>query len=227
MSIFQGNPQSEADLLQRCQAISGLTLGQIAARLSVTISEDPLQRKGSVGMLLEQALGTTAKQQALPDFHHLQIELKTLPIGIKNQPTESTFITSIPLLTIHQQCWESSTCYIKLKRILWIPIETHAHMPFYHRRVGMGFLWSPSVEEYQVLKEDWSLLTTMIATGNILGIDARLGKYLQIRPKAAHGSALCSAYNSSGQRIQTLPRGFYLRRVLTTRIWKKNITQAY
>ena len=42
-------------------------------------------------------------------------------------------------------------------------------------------------------------------------IDATSGEYLQIRPKGADGKALCYAYDADGNKVQTLPRRFYLR----------------
>ena len=151
----------------------------------------------------------------MPDFQQLGIELKTLPVASSGKPTESTFITSIPLLTIHQQNWKSSQCYAKLKRILWIPIEGDTDIPYAHRRIGQGFIWSPDTEEELILAADWNYLTLQISTGQLETIDATAGEYLQVRPKAANGKSLCSAYDAEGNRIMTLPRGFYLRSKFT------------
>ena len=91
-------PADEAELLQRCINIEGLTLAQLAAKLNLRIPEMPLQRKGWIGQAIEFALGATAGSKALPDFFNLGVELKTLPINHLGKPAESTFVTTISLL---------------------------------------------------------------------------------------------------------------------------------
>jgi len=220
MILQETPPLDEAELLSRCRRIEGLSIAQLAARLSVGIPDDPIHCKGMVGTLMERALGTSAGNQSLPDFPHLNIELKTLPIGVLNKPVESTFITSIPLMTIQQQKWKTSNCFIKLKRILWVPIELDSNIPLHYRRFGQAFLWSPSHDDEIILEQDWILLSTMIGTGLLSEVDARMGKYLQVRPKAMNGKALCHGFDQQGNRIKTLPRGFYLRSRYTEIIWK-------
>ena len=151
----------------------------------------------------------------MPDFVALGIELKTLPINATGKPAESTFVTSIPLLTIHNQTWETSQCWAKLRRVLWILIEADARLPFAHRRIGKAILWSPSLAEQVILEQDWTELTMLMVQGKIHELDARLGVYLQVRPKAADARSLCYGLDESGQKILTLPRGFYLRSTFT------------
>jgi DNA mismatch repair protein MutH len=214
--MFNPNPsETEADLLARCRAIEGYSFGQLAQQLKIQIPELSIQRKGWIGTALEKALVTTAGNQSLPDFVALGIELKTLPISATGKPAESTFVTSIPLLTIHNQTWETSQCWAKLRRVLWILIEADARLPFAHRRIGKAILWSPSLAEQVILEQDWTELTMLMVQGKIHELDARLGVYLQVRPKAADARSLCYGLDESGQQILTLPRGFYLRSTFT------------
>ena len=214
--MFDLNPcDSEAELLNKCQRIEGYSFGQLARYLNWIIPEHSLQRKGWVGAALEKVLGTTAGNQAQPDFLHLGIELKTLPLNAEGKPSESTFVTSIPLLTIHQQTWESSQCWAKLRRVLWVLIEADPNTPFAHRRIGSAKLWSPSHAEQLVLAQDWFELTSFLTQGKLHEVDARMGQYLQVRPKAANARSLCYGLDEHGQKMLTLPRGFYLRSSFT------------
>lgn len=208
-------PTTETELLDRCMLIEGMTFSQFASYLGISIPNNANQRKGWLGQALERALGTDAGNKSAPDFEALGIELKTLPIGQTGKPSESTYVTSIPLLTIHQQTWRTSTCYAKLKRILWIPVEGDTEIPYPHRRIGRGIIWSPDEQQEAVLESDWSYLTLQIVTGHLDSLDASAGEYLQIRPKAADGKCLCYYLDSEGNRVQTLPRGFYLRTCFT------------
>jgi DNA mismatch repair protein MutH len=217
VTFFQkkNTPTSEQELIDSCRAIEGLTFSQLTASLGLDLPENPNHRKGWIGQVIEIALGANAKNQALPDFTYLGIELKTLPIAESGFPSESTFVTSIPLLAIHHESWETSTCWAKLKRVLWIPVEGDNDIPYSQRRIGTGFLWSPNAEQARVLKNDWDYLTTQIVTGQLEMLDATSGDYLQVRPKGADGKSLCDAYDSVGNKIKTLPRGFYLRASFT------------
>ena len=215
---LKGYPKSETELLLRCQAIAGLSFLQLASHIGVVIPEDPNQRKGWAGQAIEIALGAEGGNQARPDFNELGIELKTIPVNEKGQPIESTFITSIPLLTIHRQTWQTSTCFAKLKRVLWVPVEGDVSIPFEARRIGLGVLWSPTSSQSEGLSADWEELTMLVSTGRLEEIHAGIGDYLQIRPKAAHGKSLCYGYDAEGNKVSTLPRGFYLRRSFTGHI---------
>lgn len=210
--------KNETELLQRCALIEGLSFQQLADFLGKNIPQEQNNRKGWVGMAIELALGTTASNKSTPDFIELGIELKTLPLNHNKKPAESTFITSIPLLWVHTQQWTTSQCYAKLKRILWIPIENDKSIPFAERRIGSGFLWSPSQSDEAILARDWQELTLMIGSGRLENLDATLGEYLQVRPKAANAKSLCYGFNAEGNKILTLPRGFYLRSSYTNTI---------
>jgi len=211
-------PKSEAELLARCSEIEGVSFSQLAARLGVPVPQSPVHRKGWLGVLVEKALGTTAGTAAKPDFHHLGIELKTLPINARGTPVESTFVTSINLLTIHHEHWETSQCFSKLKRVLWLPIEGDESIAFAHRRIGRAFLWSAMQDEENVLKHDWTELSFMLGGGQLADVDARMGVYLQVRPKAANARSVCYGFDAEGNKILTLPRGFYLRPSFTEKM---------
>lgn len=215
-------PKTEIELINRCRALEGLSFGELAAQIGVQPDPNRLRRKGWVGMAIEWVLGASAGTQALPDFPLLGIELKTLPINQFFLPAESTFVTTVSLLQISQKSWHDSACYQKLKRVLWIPIEADHRIPFHHRRIGKALLWSPSVAQEAILKADWQELCFMVSSGKLAELDARMGQFLQIRPKAASSKSLSYGFNEEGGKIQTMPRGFYLRRIFTEIILKQH-----
>lgn len=217
--LFQKRPpKNELELLERCQIIAGLSFSQLANKLGIFIPQNHLSRKGWLGMAVELALGAHSSNQALPDFWQLGVELKTLPLNKLGKSKESTFITSIPLLSLHEQEWLTSQCYAKLRRILWIPIEGDNGIPFEQRRIGSGFIWSPTHEQTLILQNDWQELTFLISSGQLNQVDSRQGQFLQVRPKASNAKSLCHAFDEEGNKVLTLPRGFYLRSLFTSEI---------
>lgn len=207
-------PISEREILARAQNLAGLTLGQIAANFGCSVPRDLQHSKGWVGELLELALGATSGSQAAPDFPDLGVEMKTLPLRADGQPKESTYVCTVPL-TDFEASWATSWVRRKLNRVLWLPVEAESDIPLPERRVGMALLWSPSSEEEAILRADWEELIDMVCLGQLESITAHQGVYLQIRPKAANRYSLREGIGESGERILTLPRGFYLRPAFT------------
>jgi DNA mismatch repair protein MutH len=167
--------------------------------------------------LLEAALGATSGSQAAPDFPELGVEMKTLPLRADGRPKESTYVCTVPL-TDFEACWETSWARRKLSRVLWLPVEAENYVPLPNRRVGMALLWSPDSEQETILRADWEELMDMVCLGKLESITAHQGVYLQIRPKAANSRSLCEGIGENGERILTLPRGFYLRSAFTATI---------
>lgn len=208
-------PLSEADLLANAEGIAGLTLGELAMQLGLAVPSSLHAAKGWVGQLIEQCLGATAASLPEPDFQHIGVELKTLPINRQGQPQESTYVCTVPLLENTGLKWETSWVRRKLQRVLWMPVEADATLPIAARRIGMALLWTPSLQQEAVLKQDWEELMELIVTGKLAQISAHHGTWLQIRPKAANARALCTTFDEQGIPTETLPRGFYLRPAFT------------
>src|SRR5699024_6711120 len=167
-------------------------------------------------VLLEIWLGASAGSKPEQDFAALGVELKTIPVDSLGRPLETTFVCVAPLTGNSGVTWETSHVRHKLKRVLWIPVEGERSIPLAQRRVGAPLLWSPNEEEDRQLREDWEELMDMIVLGQVERITARHGEYLQIRPKAANAKALTEAIGARGERILTLPRGFYLQKNFTS-----------
>lgn len=211
-------PDSIAQLLDRTQAIAGLTLSELAAQLEVQLPVDLKRDKGTVGQLIEAALGASAGSKAEPDFPHLGVELKTLPIDRFGKPLESTYVCVAPLTgTTLVQFADSWVCR-KLQRVLWVPIFAEREVPLAERIIGNGFIWQPNFTQYQALQQDWEELMEQISLGGLDQIRGAHGKFLQLRPKAANSKALTTGIGSLGETVQTLPRGFYLKTNFTSAV---------
>lgn len=211
-------PATIDELLKRCSKIEGLSFGQLSQRLGQTIPDKQNHRKGWAGGLIELALGTDASTKAAPDFTDLAIELKTVPLNHQLKPCESTYVTTVPLLKLSSATWQTSVVCQKLTTVLWVPVEGDKSIAYHQRRIGKAQLHSPDESLLGKIKQDWLELTELILLGKLETINASIGQYLHIRPKAANGKVLCDAYGVEGQKIKTLPRGYYLRPQYTAKI---------
>jgi DNA mismatch repair protein MutH len=217
-------PASEAELLSRARRIAGRPLEALAGELARDIPADLTRAKGWVGNLIEDALGADASTRAEPDFTTLGVELKTIPIDERGDPRESTYVCTAALTSPGE--WRDSAVRKKLARVLWIPVEASVSIPLPARKVGSPLLWSPTPEEEEALRTDWEELAQLIASGWVESITGERGRWLQIRPKAADSRERTWGADDEGDPIQTLPRGWYLRRDFTRSLLLRHFARA-
>lgn len=209
-------PQTEQELLERANTLTGLTLLQLAEHCNFTLPENFQHHKGWLGQLIELALGATSGSLSQPDFAKLGIELKTIPVNSQNKPVESTFVCAVPQKSaVH---WRDSNVWQKLKKVLWIPISSAEKIP--ERRIGKTILWQPNLNQEKILQQDWEELTDMLVLGHADQVTASIGQALQIRPKAANSRVLTASLDEYSEETFIVPRGFYLRAAFTAEIFK-------
>lgn len=206
----------------RAENLAGLSLGQVAAQLGVPVPPDLRRHKGWVGQLLELALGADAGSRAQPDFRGLGVELKSLPVDERGRPLESTFVCSIELREIGSVEWSQSRVRAKLSQVLWIPVDGRRHCPPGERRIGTPLLWRLEGEDEAELRADWEELAGLIGRGETEAITGHLGRFLQVRPKAANSRVRRVALDGDGVPYSELPRGFYLRSQFTARLLERH-----
>jgi DNA mismatch repair protein MutH len=214
-------PEDEATLVQRATDLAGRTLAEVAAVLETPVPPDLKRHKGWIGLVLEAALGATASSNPVPDFEHLGIELKTLPVDARGKPRESTFVCTAPMDGSMAATWKDSRTCHKLSAVLWVPVVGGG--PPGERVVGQSILWRPSPEEEALLRADWEELSGLLAMGEHWQVDARRGTALQLRPKAAHSGTLTWTIGHDGDWVQAGPRGFYLRPSFTAQILARHL----
>lgn len=204
-------PSSEHALMQRAQNLAGLSLGEVAQNAGISIPKNLTRNKGWIGLLLEHVLGASAGSKPEPDFPHLGIELKSLPINEQAKPLETTFVCVAPLTGLVGINWHN--CYVrkKLAKVLWVPVISLKDLPLSERIIGCPFLWSPNADEEALLAQDWQELTDMIVLGEVENIHGKHGQVMQLRPKAANSKVKTQAFDRDGKPFMTLPRGFYLK----------------
>jgi DNA mismatch repair protein MutH len=191
-------PRDEAELLDRARSLRGRP-----------VEGTGLHRKGKVGELVERALGAHGGSTATWDFPDLRIELKTIPVdATTGAPRESTFVCAVSLADADRAEWVTSWVRGKLSRVLWVPVEVHDDG---RSVLGEARLWSPTPEQEGVLAGDFEDILGRVGLGDVEGVTARLGRWLQLRPKAAHGGVRTLVPAAEGELVATVPRGFYLR----------------
>lgn len=226
MQLEPRRPQTVDELYDRALAVAGRSFAELAHAAGLAVPDDLRHAKGWVGQLLETHLGASAGAKPLQDFPELGVELKTLPVTPAGEPLETTFVCSAPLTHITGIDWLTSNVRNKLRCVLWLPIDGRREVSVAERVVGTAFFWRPSAKQEQQLRADWEEHMDRIALGQVEAITARQGECLQVRPKAADGSALTDAIGPDGSIIRVRPRGFYLKKRFTRQILQETFTNA-
>jgi len=208
-------PASRGELVLRAQRFAGRTLADLARDLEVTLEADTLRTKGKFGTLLERALGATGAGQR-HDFPELEVELKTIPIGPRGL-LESTYVCRMQLSDVEHAAWPTSWARAKLACVLWIPIRAD-DADWRRRKIGRPLLWSPTEEQEGVLAHDFDEIAGALGAGHVEDVTARVGRWLQLRPKAAHGRVRTTTRGVDGEIVSTVPKGLYLRTRFTAGI---------
>lgn len=203
------------DIEHNSEQLAGKSIRLLAAELNISLPANLKTNKGFIGQLVERALGLVPNSSAQADFDHLGLELKTIPINSSGKVQESTYVTTLQLNDCGTK-FKDSLVYQKIKHILWIPVYTNKVLA--KTTIGKPIFWKPNNNQLQALQTDYNEIMEMIYFGEIEQITADIGTYLHIRPKAANAKALSWIIDASGNCVQTLPRGFYLRTALTQKI---------
>lgn len=204
-------PRTEDELMNRARALTGVTLEAIAHALGIDTRGSAVRTKGMPGGILERALGATGGGSKIHDFPDLGVELKTVPVDARGVPIESTYVCTLSLADADDQEWETSWVRAKLARVLFVPLVTRDDATWRERTVGAPLLWSPTPNQEAILKGDFDDVVGLVGIGRIEELTAHLGRWMQVRPKAAHGRVRTTAWGADGEAIATVPRGFYLR----------------
>ena len=203
-------PRSLDELLASARTLEGTTLLDIAAGLGTGAPGVGVGQKGKAGELLERALGATGGSRSRVDFPELGVELKSIPTLESGAPLESTFVCAVRLDDAERAEWSTSWAREKLRRVLFVPLVGPRDGGS-TRRVGKIVFWQPTHAQDDVLQGDFDEIMGLIGAGSVEDVSAHLGRYLQLRPKARDGSVRTHAFGADGERISTVPRGFYLR----------------
>ena len=223
MQLYIEPPATTEILMQRAQNLAGKTVGQVAANLGYEVPETLRTKKGWQGQFIEQCLGADSGNLSQPDFAHLGIELKTLPIDYQGKVLESTYVCVLNLNNHHLSKWEQSAVYRKLRCVLWVPIARNQKDSVIESTIATPFLWYPNTSQMTLLHQDWEAAMALVSLGEVDKLNAKNGEILQVRPKAANSRALTQAFDRDGKHIETLPRGFYLRSKFTQQILLDNL----
>jgi DNA mismatch repair endonuclease MutH len=164
--IFGLSPQEdyEQKLLEKLHILKGKNLQEIADIYDLYITSSA---KNSVAILIRKAIGFKNIKSRIKEFEQRGLEIKTIPVRpMDNRPWESTSFPTMKLQEFVEEEWESSTLYNYLEKVLFIPIyRDQKDTPLQNRVFGRAFYWSPSDQELEIIKKEWTMYQQEVRSG--------------------------------------------------------------
>lgn len=214
-------PKNMKQLQERLDSIVGYSVADFSQALDLPMPESSTKAKGYVGELIELLLGANAQNLPVPDFTHLNIELKSMPVDENFEPLESTFLCHAPLTEIRGLTFEKSPLLHKVRSMLFVFVLAPRRLALPHRRILDYYLFQPTDKELNQIKSDYDELMGLVTSGRSSEITARMGTIVQMRPKCADGKQLIEVIDEDGKTSFTRPRGFYMRRSFSRQICRR------
>lgn len=215
---------------QEIQLISksaiGKSINDIMNEEVITIGENNISNKGSLGQLVEQFLfGMENNSESEPDFMPAGIELKVTPYkkikGGKLSAKERLVLNIINYMDEYKNDFENSHFWFKNKAIqllwyLWEPNKDTKDLKITHEKL----LELTENEDLNQIKEDWEYIINKIKEGKAHEISEADTMYLGACSKGANASSVREQPFSD---IPAMQRAFCFKNSYMTQLVRKYI----
>ena len=215
---------------QEIQLISksaiGKSINDIMNEEVITIGENNISNKGSLGQLVEQFLfGMENNSDSEPDFIPAGIELKVTPYkkikGGKLSAKERLVLNIINYMDEYKNDFENSHFWFKNKAIqllwyLWEPNKDTKDLKITHEKL----LELTENEDLDQIKEDWKYIINKIKEGKAHEISEADTMYLGACSKGANASSVREQPFSD---IPAMQRAFCFKNSYMTQLVRKYI----
>lgn len=151
------------EVLARLNHLSGISVAALAEKYRIKTNEG----KNAVATILKKTLGFKNVNSRIKEFEQLGIEVRVVPVRPSDFcPWEAVSFPAFRLKDFETEEWDESELLGYLDRILFIPIlfnEKKADLC--ERKVGQAFFWSPSSEEWRIIKREWEMYQKEVRDG--------------------------------------------------------------
>ena len=204
----------------------GKSINDIMNEEVITIGENNISNKGSLGQLVEQFLfGMENNSESEPDFMPAGIELKVTPYkkikGGKLSAKERLVLNIINYMDEYKNDFENSHFWFKNKAIqllwyLWEPNKDTKDLKITHEKL----LELTENEDLNQIKEDWEYIINKIKEGKAHEISEADTMYLGACSKGANASSVREQPFSD---IPAMQRAFCFKNSYMTQLVRKYI----
>lgn len=199
----------------------GKTIGYILKKLGIT--KHAHFKKGAAGLIIENLLGITNNSSPKADLDQLKIEIKVLPVQLKNlKAKEPTQIKMINYVRIAQEQWETAEIREKIETIFWVAYgvqKINGKTVSQDKYIVLDwFIDVPHEKTQQLFKRDWEEIKAYVVRGDAQNLSSSMGHYIEPKTKGKNKLALADAPDGKGGLIKVKRRAFYFKKNYTNEI---------
>lgn len=202
------------------EANKGKTLGDIYDNLPGKAHYH--YKKGASGLIIENLLGLKNNSSPKADLEDLNIEIKVLPIILKNKKAkEPTQIKMINFCKVAKEKWENAEIRDKIETIFWIAYGVRKkdgrYVPQNEYILLDWFIDVPILETQDIFKKDWQEIQSFIIKGNADKLSCSMGTYIEPKTKGRNNKDLTKAPDGKGGFTKVRRRAFYFKKNYTNK----------
>ena len=224
------------------KSVKDMVLGETLSEIAKYVPDEEkaehlmssLKHKGSIGNIVEEALGIATNSAQRPDFEDLGVELKVTPVekGIKAwKAGERLVITMISYMPVDNEIdgrpkkFEETHLAEKLKCILlcvYLRPSNHKSIDQGAYRFEKVTLFTPPEEDMPVIRKDWADIMRLVYEGRADELSESMTEYLGACTKGSSGQMKKQGYPPYKE---AKPRAFCLKNSYMTYLQNNYIMQ--
>ncbi len=153
----------EEKVLAHLKKFHGKSIGELAKGFGVS-QPSSKQYKATI---IRRCLGAKENSTKLEEFEKQGITVKIFPVNEKTRlPFEAISFPYFKHMELVQENWETSEFRAQVERILFVPLMGKDRKKPREFTIGNPFFWSPSREENETMKREWTEYVRLIKKGS-------------------------------------------------------------
>lgn len=177
-------------------------------------------KKGASGLIIENILGLKNNSSPKADLEDLKIEIKVLPVQLKNlKVKEPTQIKMINYIKLAQEKWETASIREKIETIFWIAYGVKKENgKFVNQECYVILDWFidvPTEGVQQIFKKDWEFIRDHVKEGKADELSCSMGVYIEPKTKGKNNQDVTNAPDGKGGTLKARRRAFYFKKKYT------------
>ena len=221
----EANPESILQFGVRIRNCTAREICGIANEPTPVERSSASSMKGVLGRVVEQYYGIPRNNSPEPDFPRAKVELKVVPLEIKNDEfgiKEPTSISLINYMTLVDERWDEASVRKKLNSILFVFFEFVEKSPL-DSRVKDVVLWHPTVVDNALFEIDWLKTWQMVYDGEAHHLSETIAEVLAPRRKGPGGAKERLRPQPHNLAQPAKARAFALKTRFTNQIFEERV----
>jgi DNA mismatch repair protein MutH len=153
----------ELKLIERLHEYEGMKIADFARKFNMPFSSG----KNAAATIVKKVIGFKNVNARMKELDQTGTEIRVVPLRAKDKkPLEAISFPAFSLKELEQEKWDEAELVEYVDRIIFIPmLYENDDAPVEEAVFGKAFLWEPSVEEWDIIEQEWRMYQKEILDG--------------------------------------------------------------